>query len=152
MLVVEDKRLVEFDELFGASKIAFLLSQRSLLHMQGDGGTVDAGDHRLLHGNGESLVALLGDGNRFEFQLEPVLEAGLAAVILAMRQAGELNAAAHVHWIEGGGCQLIHPRVLSRDYSGGDQGHATASHIHRNYIETLSLVRRELAKICSRKG
>jgi hypothetical protein len=88
MLIVQNERLVELDEFFGASKFAFLLGERGFLHAQRNGGAIDAGHHRLLHGNGQALVTLLGNRNGLEFQLEPVLQAGLAPVILPMRKAG----------------------------------------------------------------
>src|SRR4029077_19635247 len=80
---------------------------------------------------------------------EPVLDALLRAVVLSMRQPGEFDAAAHIDGIDGGRRELIHARVPPENYSGSNQRHAAADHVHRNHIETFSFVRGELPEISS---
>ena len=75
VFVVQNKRLVEFDQFFGADQVAFRARERRLLHAQGNSRAIDAGDHGFLHGNRETLVALLGDRDGFKLYLEPAIDA-----------------------------------------------------------------------------
>ncbi len=88
MLVVQDKRLVQLDELFGAQQVALLLGQRRFFHPQNHSYAIDSRDNRFLHGNGQPLIALLGHRDGFKFYFEPVLDALLRSVMLAVRQSG----------------------------------------------------------------
>src|SRR5215469_9300246 len=96
MFIVKDERLVKLDQFFRANQVALSLGKRRLLEVQGCGCAIDSRDHGFLHRNRQPLVALFRDGDGLEFHLQPVLDALRAAVILAVREPGQLNTAPHV--------------------------------------------------------
>ena len=102
--------------------------------MHGNRRAIDARDDRFLHRDRQPLVTLLRNGNGFEFHFEPVLDSLLRPVVLAMREAGELDAAAHVDGIDRRSRQLIHPRVPPRNHCRRDERHAAANHVHGNHV------------------
>src|ERR1051325_9557982 len=121
--------------------------QRRFFEAKFFSGSVDAADDRFLHGNGKPLVALLGNGYRFEFQFQPMLDSLLAAVMLAMSEAGKLDAAPHIARVDAGSRELVHAGVFARDQRRSYQSHATADHVHGNNVETFFCVRWQLSKI-----
>ncbi len=42
---------------------------------------------------------------------------------------------------------MVQAGVAARDQRRGNQRHAAANHVHRNHVETLALVRRQLAEV-----
>src|SRR5215467_8954315 len=76
-----------------------------------------------------------------------MLNSLLCAVVLAVREARELDAAAHVARIYSGGRKLVHARCLAFDERASDQRHPAANHVHRNDIEALFGIGRQLAEI-----
>src|SRR5262249_26180901 len=121
VFVVQDERFVKFDQLFGSSQVALGFGQWRFFYAQLFRETVDTGNNRLLHRNGKPLVALLGNRDRFKLHLQPVLNSLLRTVMLAVCQAGELDAAAHVAGIYAGSRKLVHARGFTLDEGGSDQ-------------------------------
>src|SRR5437879_2642705 len=151
MLIVKNKGLVEFDQLFRADQVALRAGERRLLHAQGNGHAIDARDHRLLHRNREALVALLRDRDGFKFYLEPAIDAVRRSVMFAVSEPGELDAAPHIDRINRGSRKLVQARMAPRDDRGSNERHSPADHVDGNHVETLSLVRRKLAEIRAKK-
>src|SRR5207249_6755856 len=125
--------------------------ERRLLHAQGNRHAIDAGDHGLLHGNREALVALLRDRYGFKFHLEPAIDTVRRAVMLAVGEPRELDAAPHVDRINRGSRELVHASVAPRNDRGSDERHPAADHVLGNNVEVLALVRRKLAEIRAEK-
>ncbi len=100
MLIVKYERLVKFDEFFDADEVALGLGKRGLLHAQGRGRSIESGYYRLLHGNREPFIALFRHRNGLEFNLQPVVDALCAPVMLAVRKSGQFDTAAHIHGID----------------------------------------------------
>ncbi len=94
---------------------------------------------------------MLGNGNGFELYLEPVFDALLRFVVLAVGEAGELDGARHVDGIDRGGGQLVQARVVPLHKRGGDERHPARDHVHGNDVKAFALVRRKLAKIGAEK-
>ena len=114
MFVVKNERLVELDQLFGADQVALRLGKRRLSSCAAMmAARLMPRDHSLLHGNRQALVALLRNWNGFKLHLQPVVNALLRPVVLAMRQSRQFDAAAHVHRIDRRSRQLVQPRVLA---------------------------------------
>src|SRR5256885_1611253 len=86
---------------------------------------------------------------RRNVHFEPVINSLLRFVMLAMREAGQLNTASHVAWIDAGSRELIQARVLTLNERSRDQGHSAANHVYGDYVETFFLVRRKLPEVCS---
>ena len=146
---MQNKRLVELDELFDAGEIALLACQGRLLHLQGGSGTVDALDHDFLGGNRKFVISRFGYGNCVELHAHPVFQALLRAKMLAVREACQLDRAAHIARIARGSRELVNRFLAARDNGRGYQGHSPADHIHRNHVQALALIGRQLPKVSS---
>ena len=151
VLVVENERLVEFDQFFRADQLALRSGEWRFFHTERDRHSIDTGDDGLLPRNRKLLVALLRHGNRFELHFQPAIDTLRRSIVLAMSKPGEFDAAAHVHRIDRRSRELVHPGVAPRNDAGGNKCHPAANHVHGNYIEALPLVRRELAEICAKQ-
>jgi hypothetical protein len=64
-----------------------------------------------------------------------------------MREAGQLNRAAHVTRVTRRRRQLIDRLMTSSDNRRRDQGHSAAHHIHGNYVKAFAFVGRQLPEI-----
>src|SRR5437879_8602936 len=71
--------------------------------------------------------------------------------MLAVGQPGELDAAPHIDEVDRGSRQLVHAGMAPRDDGRSDERYPPADHVDGNHVETLPLIRRELAKIRSQK-
>ena len=67
--------------------------------------------------------------------------------MLAVGQAGEFDAAPHIHGIDCGGRELVHPSIAPSDDGSGDQCHTSADHVDRDHIEAFAFVGGKLPKI-----
>ena len=151
VFVVKNKRLVELDQFFGADQVALGAGERRLFHSKGNGRAIDARDDGLLHGNGETFVALLRHRDGFKFYLEPAIDAVGGAVMLAVGKPGELDAAPHIDGIDRGGRKLVKASMAADDDRGSNERHPAANHVDGNHVEALPLIRRKLAKIRAKK-
>ena len=76
-----------------------------------------------------------------------MLQSLLRAIVFAMREAGQLNRAAHVAGIRRGRGELIDAHVPALNQRCGDQRHSAADHVHGNHVETFARVGRKLTEI-----
>src|SRR6266849_8420489 len=119
MLVVENEWFVQLDKFFRANEVALRPGERWLFHAECDGHAVDARDNGFLPWNRKLLVALLRNRDGFEFHFQPTVHALRRAVMLAVSQAGEFDAAAPVDGIAGRSLELVHAGVAPRNHAGG---------------------------------
>src|SRR5207245_1747855 len=147
VFVVEDEWLVKLDELLHTDELALRFGKWRLLHAQRDGHAIDAGNEGFLHGNRKPLVAQLGNRNCFKLYLEPTVDTLGRAVVLAVREPRQFDAASHVHRIDRGSRQLVYPGMTPGDYGGSDERHPAADHVDRDHVQALPLIRGKLAEI-----
>ena len=73
-------------------------------------------------------------------------EALLRAVVLAVRQAGELDGAPHIARVRYRSRELVERLVAALDQGRRNQRHAACDRIHRDQVQALALVGGELAE------
>src|SRR6202050_61160 len=146
VVVLEDERLEERDELDHFIQVAFLAGQRSTGEAQGFDALVDSlHDHFLRRGR-ESLVAGFRDRDGVEFQADQVLEVVARAVILSVAQTGELDRSAHVAGVRYGCGEMVDAVVAAGDERGGDERHAPGDDVYRDQVQRFVFVGRELTE------
>ena len=101
---------------------------------------------RFLRRRRHAVVTLFGNGNRVETQPQPVFQSFLRAIVLAMRQRRQFDRTAHVARIGHGCRQLINGVMPPLHDRRRNQRHTAANRIHRDNIQPLSLVGRQLAE------
>src|SRR5262245_1320081 len=143
---MENERLVKLDDLFDAIQVALSADERRAHHRQRREDALQRLNYLLLRRRRELLVALLRDGDRVEVGQQPLVEIVLRAVVLAVRQSGQFDGAAHVAGVGPGGRQLIDRLVAAPDQGGRDQAHPATDQVYGNDVEALLAVRRHLAE------
>src|SRR5215469_6777529 len=86
MLVLQDKRLEQSDELLYPLQVALGTGQRRALECKRCHDPLDRFDDRFLRRGRHAIVALLRNRDRIKTQAQPVFQAFLRAIVLAMRQ------------------------------------------------------------------
>ena len=106
LLVLQDERLVEINQLFDAHQVPLGPRQWRPAKIQRRRRAIDAPDQDFLRGDGEGAVTLLGNGDSVKACAQPVLQTLLSAIVFAVRERGQFDGAAHVAGVAGRSRQL----------------------------------------------
>src|SRR6185437_17056386 len=91
VVVVENERLEKSDQLDHLLQFALLPGERRTNEGYRLDSAVDGLHDNFLRRRGQLFIASFGHRNRIEFRPQPVLEAVLRTVILAVAESGQLN-------------------------------------------------------------
>ncbi len=148
VLIEQDERLKQLNQLLQPLQIPLRLRQRSLLQRQRRHDPLNRFHNRLLRRRRHPLVPRLRYRNGIKAQPQPRLQPLLRPVMLAVRQRGQLNRSPHVARIRSRRRQLVKRVMPSLHNRSRNQRHPGAHRVYRDNIQPLAFVRRQLTEIC----
>ncbi len=120
VLVQKDKRLEQLNQFFHSFQTALSLRQRSLPKRQRRGHDLNRLDDGALRRRRHPVITLFRNRDSVEAQAQPVFDALLGAVVLAVRQRSEFDGTPHVARIRHGSRQLIDRVIPALNYGSRD--------------------------------
>src|SRR5580693_295047 len=151
MLVEQNKRLEQLNQFLHPLQISLRFHQRSLLQRQRRHDSLNRFHYRFLRRRRHPLVPLLRHRNRIKPQPQPRFQPYLRPVMLPVRQRRQLNRPPHIARVRHRRRQLIKRIVPPFHNRRRNQSHPRAHRVHRDNIQPLPLIRRQLPEIRSQQ-